>query len=384
MVSGMILKYSIKFFVTLIIVLFACSLAANASEFRAGERLVITKDQVINDDLYLAGSSIIVEGTINGDLIAAAGEIRVNGTVNGSLAAFGGSVTVNGNIANDIRTAGGTITLDGNVGDNALVFGGNLVLGKNARVNRDLTIGAGNAAIEGMVNGNINGGASNMEMRGTTAGNVTVNISNELRILPGAKIGGDLEYTAPRPAEISGTISGKTIYKETPEADRRDFLSGITGMILSYLWLLLTGIVLLTIAPQISRRISDNVSIKPLKNILWGILFLIIAPIVAVIFLITIIGIPLGLVLIAIWIIAVYVSRIFVGLWIGRYVLGRLKKETWHKALILAIGLLIVVIGINLPILGIFIHLVIILLGLGAIVLTGYETYLKLRGKDSV
>jgi hypothetical protein len=205
-----------------------------------------------------------------------------------------------------------------------------------------------------------------------------------LKILPGAKIGGNLEYTAPKPAEISGTISGKTIYKQTPETERRGFLAGITGAILSYLWLLLIGVVLLIIAPEITWKISDNVSVKPLKNILWGLLFLIVTPIVAVILLITIIGIPLSLILIAIYIIAVYVSRIFVGLWIGRYVLGKLKKETWHKALILAIGLLIVVIGINLPIVGIFIHLIIILLGLGAIVSTGYEMYLKLRGEKIV
>lgn len=374
-VSDITIKYPCIFIVAIFTLLLVLSPAANASDFRSGDRLVIAKDQVINDDLYFAGSSITVDGTINGDLIAAGGEIRVSGTVNGSLLAAGGSITVTGSVTDDIRAAGGNIIIDGSAGDNILVFGGNLALGKNARVNRDLTVGAGSAAIDGTVNGNLNGGASNMELDGSVAGNVTVNIDDRLRVLPGAKIGGNLEYTSPRPAEISGTVSGKTLYTQSPERRERSFLSGLAGEVLSYLWLLLVGIVFLIAAPGMTQRIADSVPIDTLKKALWGILLLIVTPILAVILLITVIGIPLGLILLAIYIIAVYVSRIFVGLWVGQYALRRLNKETSHKALSLAIGLLIVFIGINLPLLGTFIHFVIIVIGLGALVLTGYELY---------
>jgi len=41
--------------------------------------------------------------------------------------------------------------------------------------------------------------------------------------------------------------------------------------------------------------------------------------------------------------------------------------------------LLIVLIGINLPIIGVFIHPVVLLLGLGAIALTEYDIYQKLK-----
>lgn len=373
---------TVKHLIILITVLFAFSLfspPASASDFRTEQILVIAKDQVINDDLYLIGGSITVDGIINGDLVAVGGEIRVSGTVNGSLMAVGGIITVSGNIVDDIRAAGGTITIDGNVGDNALIFGENFNLGKSARVNRDLTIGTDNAIIDGAVNGSINGGASNIEMKGTTAGNVTVNIENSLKILPDVKIGGNLEYTAPRPAEISGIVSGKTTYRGAPGRER-GIVSALTGKILGYLWLLLMGIVFLIIAPRTIQNISDNISIRPLKNLLWGLLYLIVTPIFAVILLITVIGIPLGLTLIAIYIITVYASRIFIGLWIGQYILGKFKKEIRHKALLpLAIGLLIIVIGINLPILGIFVHFVIIVFGLGTIALTGYDYYHKFK-----
>jgi hypothetical protein len=80
-----------------------------------------------------------------------------------------------------------------------------------------------------------------------------------------------------------------------------------------------------------------------------------------------------------IYIIFLYISRIYVGYWIGQYLLKKLKKETGFKVLTMALGLMIVLIGINLPIIGIFIHLVIPLLGLGAITLTEFDIYQKLK-----
>ena len=371
-----------KFLLKILIILFICVIVfpsiTSASEFKSGDKLVIMKDEVVNDDLYFAGNSITVDGVINGDLIAAGSEIKVTGTINGGIIVAGGSIIVTGKVTNDIKAAGGEVRIDGDVGDNVLVFTGNLILEKNARIARDLTLGAGTATIDGTVNGNINGGASNMEMNGATKGNVTVNIDNNIKISPGATIGGNLEYTAPRPGEISGIVSGTTTYKETP-VRRENFMSRLPGEILGYLWLLLIGIISLILAPELTQKISDDISVKPLKNLLWGLLFLIVTPIVAVLLLITIIGIPLSLILLVIYIILVYISRIYVGLWVGQYVLRKLNQETKSRVIAMALGLIIVVIGINLPIIGGLIHFVIILLGLGAIILTEYDVYKKLK-----
>ncbi|VVB54442.1 Uncharacterised protein [uncultured archaeon] len=377
-VSGMNTKFLLKILIILFISVIIFPSITSASEFRSGDKLVIMKDEVVNDDLYFAGNSITVDGIINGDLIAAGSEIRVTGTINGGIIAAGGSIIVTGKVTNDIKAAGGVVRIGGDVGDNVLVFTGNLVLEKNARIARDLTLGAETATIDGTVNGNINGGASNMEMNGATKGNVTVRIGNNIKLSPGATIGGNLEYTAPRQGEISGIVSGTTTYKEIP-VQRENFMSRLPGEIIGYLWLLLIGIISLIFAPELTQKISDNISVKPLKNLLWGLLVLIVTPVVAILLLITIIGIPLGLILLVIYIILFYISRIYVGLWVGQYVLRKLKQETKSRVLAMALGLIIVVIGINLPIIGGFIHFVIVLLGFGAIVLTEYDVYKRLN-----
>jgi hypothetical protein len=382
-VIGMNTKNLFKILIIVFIFNIIFPAITSASEFKAGDRLVITKDEVINDDIYFAGSSIIVDGTINGDLVAAGGEIRVTGTINGGIIAAGGSILVDGNVTNDIRAAGSEVRIGGDVGDNVLAFTGQFFLEKNAKIARDLTLGAGNAVIEGTVNGNINGGVSYLEMRGATKGNVTVNIENNIKIFPGATIGGDLDYTAPGQGELSGIVSGKTTYKETP-VKKEDLMSNITSEIIGYLWLLMIGIVSLMFAPELTQKNSDTVSVKPLKNLLWGLIFLIITPIVVILLLITIIGIPLSLIVLIIYTIFLYISRIYVGFWVGQYVLKKLHKETRFKVLTMALGLLIVLIGINLPIIGIFIHLVILLLGLGAIILSEYDVYQKLKEQKFV
>ena len=378
-------KFLLKILMILFIsvIIFPSISITSASEFKSGDKLVIMKDEVVNDDLYFAGNSITVDGVINGDLIAAGSEIKVTGTINGGIIAAGGSIIVTGKVTNDIKAAGGVVRIGGDVGDNVLVFTGNLVLEKNARIARDLTLGAETATIDGTVNGNIDGGASNMELNGATKGNVTVRIGNNIKISPGATIGGNLEYTAPRPGEISGIVSGTTTYKETP-VRRENFMSRLPGEILGYLWLLLIGIISLILAPELTQKISDDISVKPLKNLLWGLLFLIITPIVAVLLLITIIGIPLSLILLVIYIIILYISRIYVGLWVGQYVLRKLKQETRSRVLAMALGLIIVVIGINLPIIGGLIHFVIILLGFGAIILTEYDVYKRLKEQKAI
>jgi len=375
MVSGMSKYKLLKSIIVISIVILFFSTIADASEFRTGESLVINKGEVVNDDIYFAGNTVTVEGIINGDLVAAGSEIRVAGTINGGVIAAGGTIIIDGNVTDDLRAAGGIIEIRGDIGDNVLVFGGNLVLEKGARIARDLTIGVGNAIIGGTINGNINGKATDLEMSGTTRGNVTMEIENNMRILPGAKIEGDLEYSSPKSQEIAGNVAGKTTYKETQKKTE----SSISGEITGYLWLLLIGILSLIFAPVISQNISDRISLNPLKSLLWGILILVVTPVIAILLLITIIGIPVSLILLAVYIIEIYVSRIFIGLWAGQYILKKLNREIRYKPIILAFGLVFVFIGINLPILGTFIHFMIIILGLGAIVLTEYDAYKKFR-----
>ncbi|MCB0152784.1 MAG: hypothetical protein KDE01_34660, partial [Caldilineaceae bacterium] len=59
--------------------------------------------EVIEDNLYVAGGSIIIDGKIDGDLVAVGGYIEVNGEISGDILAAGGAIVVNGPVAGDVR-----------------------------------------------------------------------------------------------------------------------------------------------------------------------------------------------------------------------------------------------------------------------------------------
>jgi hypothetical protein len=62
------------FAATIIGVAFAClPLAAAAADLRQGGELTIPTGETINDDLYVAGGTITVNGNVNGSVLVAGG-----------------------------------------------------------------------------------------------------------------------------------------------------------------------------------------------------------------------------------------------------------------------------------------------------------------------
>ncbi len=58
--------------------------SALALEFRVGEDIVIGAGEVIDDDLYLLGETVTINGTVNGDILANGWKVVLNGEVGGS------------------------------------------------------------------------------------------------------------------------------------------------------------------------------------------------------------------------------------------------------------------------------------------------------------
>ena len=72
-----------------VLALFILVPAASAYDGRGGENVVIGKDEVIDDDLFVGGSTVTVDGTVNGDLITAGQTVTINGKVTGNVIAAG-------------------------------------------------------------------------------------------------------------------------------------------------------------------------------------------------------------------------------------------------------------------------------------------------------
>jgi hypothetical protein len=106
-----LLKRSFLIFLALIaFILFFIPMPALSSDVRFAKDLTIAANEIVNDDVYLAGDRVRIDGTINGDAIVAGTEIIITGVVTGDVMAAGRSITINGTVNDDIRMAGQSIS----------------------------------------------------------------------------------------------------------------------------------------------------------------------------------------------------------------------------------------------------------------------------------
>jgi hypothetical protein len=347
----------------------------------SGDIVTVRQDEIVNKDFFAAGDIIEILGTVNGDVYVAGRTVTVNGTINGDLLVAGEILNLAGTVTDDIRAAGGDITISANVGKNVTVFGGNIDITDSAKIAGSVVGGGGNFLI------------STMTLSNYIGGDVETGIG-ELRITPNANLAGDLYYYSEEEADISSsaTILG-VIERNDPAAklsaemdeeqlkrDAQGFFQGITtaGRMISFTSLLIIGLLIMKLFPNYSLSVTETLKKRPLRSIGLGTLALFITPVASVVLMITVIGIPISLITIACYIITLYVSRIFVMLWVGEFLMEKINKKSGTYSIFL-LGLIAYSVVAFIPVIGGFVKFFVLLLSLGAMLLTCEKTYKKAR-----
>ncbi len=397
---------------------------AAAVEFRNGTVVVIAQDEVINDDLFVSGTTVMVDGTVNGDLWVAASQAEIRGTVNGSLFFAGQSLLLTGNVTGSLYGVGSTATLGrmASVGRNAYFLGGALTARPGSLVRRDLLAAGSQALLRGEVARNVNFGGSALEIDGTVGGNVEASVGAPgsrgwvppstgpdtpsalpagLRVGPNARIAGRLTYRSPvdQSSSIKSQPGGGVVFvpqERRPVTPGEQAARWALGWFREFVILLALGALALWGLGAPLGLLAERVRVVPLLSLGWGILIVLAgyaAAIVALI-LILIVGTLLALLTLgglalavfgvagsawafgfAIFLLAVaYGSKIVVSYLLGRLVLQDLAGQR-HVARIwiLIVGVLIFSLLRSIPFLGFAIDLAAAFIGLGAIYLVARE-----------
>ena len=362
-----------------VLVMFIVPAPVSAADIRSGDTVTVASGDVVDDDLYVAGDTIIIDGTINGDLWAVGRDITVNGRVNGSLVAVAQTVEVNGDVAHAARLAGETLHIRGDVGGDLIAFGGTLNVASTAKIGGDLLLGVGNARIDGLIEGDVTGGGGEVTIAGGVQGDAELQVDN-LTVAPTANIQGDLAYTSENEADIeSGARVGGTTTHNVPEVEKpakaataAAIAGAVMGKVVAFLMILVIGIILILVTPRWMASIADSIRTRPLPSLGWGAVIVFAIPIAAIVVCFTVIGVPVGLIALALWGIAIYLSQIPVALLIGRLIIRR-SSEVESKGILvgaLALGLVILVILRAIPFVGFWVGLATVLFGLGAVVVS--------------
>lgn len=346
------------------------------------KNIYIGSEEVIEGNFIQAGKTIDFNGQAEKDVIIVGESINITGPVKGDVIVIGGNIRIKGEVEGNVRIVGGTIEIDSKVGKNVNVFGGTVVIGPNAEIGWDVLVGAGSVEIRGKVNGNIKGGAGSVILANEVGGNVDLKLDSDdgqLILYPQANIQGNLTYSASQGAEIKegAQIAGEVVYKPvvlpvtSTEFKKALGISYFIGKIISLLALLVVGLLIILLFRKKSKEIGKIMLDKPWTNLGWGLIYLIITPIVLILIAITLIGIPLALIGLACYLITLYVAKVFIGIALGQKLLKWWnKKQEISLIWAMVLGVISFSILTNLPFIGWIISFLGICWALGAIVET--------------
>lgn len=372
--------------------LFIFPLPVLASNKNREKKIIsVAQDQVIDQDFFAAGDVIEIYGIINGDAYLAAGEIRIKGVVNGDLLAIGGQVDISGTISQNARLLAGQVDINGNIGKTLNLAVGNLSLAETANVGKAVVGLGGNLDIQSPVADYIMAAAGNVTL-GNQVGDVDLAVGN-LRLTPTALVNGHLNYISDSQASFSSQdqVLGEIKYQpradlQMPKVDKQNLLKVLAGIyafirISSYIAILVVGVLAVSLFPRFSLQVTQTLEEKPWLSLLWGVLFAIIVPLVSIILLITIVGLPLGLTVFLLYSLIMFFCQIFIMLWLGKAIAGFLgTKEVGIWAFILG-SLVYMLVSLFLPLVGGLLTGIGSLIGLGAALQTKRKIYCQLRQK---
>ncbi len=356
-------------------------LTVSAYAIKKGDSVYLPKGETIEGNLYAVGSNLNIEGKVTGDVICAGQSININGQVAGDVICAGQSININGQVGGNLRLAGNTINFTGQVARNAMAFGATIVTSASSSIGWDLFV-LGNAfELRGDIGRDLHGSVGKASLAGKVGKNINLNFGarngyeKPLAIAGTAEINGDLNYTSEKNATIEdgAVIKGKTNHRLPIIAAKKstDINFSWWGKLISIFSALVIGMVLINFWREPIIKITDLMLARANASLGWGILVLLLTPIIAIILLITIIGIPLSLIIMALWLIALYLSKILVGILTGRWLLNKLMPQQKDS---LILGMVVGIIALHLifapPFIGRIMSLLAMLWGLGGIFLT--------------
>ena len=370
------------------IFLLALPLGAKAFAVKTGDSVYVAEGEVIEGNLYAAAANITVDGTIKGDVICAGQSININGKVDGDVICAGQSINTKGQIGGNVRVAGNSINLGGSIARNVNAFGASIILDKNAEVGWSMLMAGATAEIRGKIGGDLYGAGPKITIAGEIGGDVRVRLKDKIRaekkglsyedksellsISDDAKIGGNLTYTGNNEAVISEktTIAGEVKHNlpKVEKARKFMFVGWFWGKLYSIFAALVVGLVLISLWRKQIIELTNKMLEKVGASIGWGAVIMFLTPIIAILLIFTLIGIPLALILLGVWIIALFIAKILAGIMIGRSILEKLwkkKKDPLIWAMI--VGIVICWFIFSIPFVGWILTLVALWWGLGGI-----------------
>jgi hypothetical protein len=319
----------------------------------------------LGEDVLAAGSAPSLGDTISGDAILAGGEISFNGRTGGDYVGAGGAQDIRGRIHGSMRAAGGRIEVKAATIDrNATLVGMNISVDSFSVIGRNAYLVGVKIKIDGSVQGGLLATGADIEINGPIAGSVEV-AGGALHLGPRAQITGDLTYRLREEVRIEpgAKIGGKITSLPVGKGKGLFTVLWSAGVVLS-------GVVAVLLLPGFFSRAAQRLTGSPVRSIVVGLLCAFLLPFALFLAAVTAVGLPLALIVGALLLVFVALSEVPVAVWIGAKILhNRTLLGRQSTVVNFFLGALVLLIIQVVPILGGVVNLVAVFIGLGAMLL---------------
>lgn len=359
-----------------------------AARFERGDMVTITEQELVPQNLYLAGGQVTFSSTAQKDLIVAGGKVLQNGPVWGDVLAAGGTVDIVEDVRGDIRVAGGQVTIQGMVGGDVTVVGGAVTILPGTVIAGDLVAAGGAVFMQGTVNGQTKLYAGEAEVNGTLAGPVFITSQEKITFGEKTIIGSTLSYRSSEEAIIleGARLGEKVTYTklDVPKVDGATFAAALLAVItvlvvVKFVALLVAALVAGAVWKTFSHSFAQNAVGKFGTMALLGLGVAVLTPIAAIALMVSVVGLFAGVLLFAAYGVALILAAIYTNILAGALVAKVIKKEVRIGWKWIVLGSVVLVVVSLIPLLGWILAAIIFLVSLGAVSRELYLTISKWR-----
>jgi anti-sigma factor RsiW len=336
----------------------------------AKETVTVAAGQTLDDTLFAAGDTVLIDGVVTGNVFAFARRVAVKGTVKGDLICFAQTVDVQGTVGGTVYSFSQWIHTAGHVAGSSVNFGQSVVTYSGARVDGDLISFGSDALVDGVVGRDAWMAGARMDVGGNVGRNLSAR-GDQVTLMAPARVGGNFDayVTAKERVHVDAgaTVAGKseTHLRPAPVSSYRQFRF-YRGQAIWLAAALIIGLLMYGLFPGVFAFRADT-AVAVLRSLGVGFLVLVATPIAAILVAITIIGLPLGLISLGLWLLGLYLAKIFVAAWVGQGLKEAPAGKAGQFVLALLLGLVIVFVAVNLPYVGALLRFLIWLMGLGVL-----------------
>lgn len=338
--------------------------------WRAGARVQAVASD--HENVSAGGAIVSVRGTVRQDVRAGGAEVDVDASAGRDYWAAGAIVTAKGQAARNMYLAGARVSVDARVGERLRVAGARVLIGSLTEVAGQTSIAGADVVFAGTANNGAEIYGDSVQIDGRIAGDVRI-FARHVTVGRTAVIDGDIRFeTFNEPMiEEGAQISGRqTVTLPQPRTfEREHIFAGIGAFILLAVGAgFLLGLILLIGARSFVERSVDAMREAPWRSALTGLAVLILLPLLAVVLMVTIIGIPIGLLTLLAFPLLLFVGSVLAAFGLSDRLFNRPRepRSFGGRLLYLLAGVLILVLLGLVPFLGFVTWLLAVMFGLGA------------------